>query len=76
LLQNAKAEKLLRTQGEDRDFIQKISASVIDADSAALLYEKFNTAIYHLNRNGNAKLIFTDLSLQILLLMYRNVKAA
>lgn len=76
LLQNAKAEKLLRTQGEDRDFIQKISASVIDADSAALLYEKFNTAIYHLNRNGNAKLIFTDLSLQVLLLMYRNVKAA
>ncbi|NVK49471.1 MAG: hypothetical protein HWE09_06855 [Cyclobacteriaceae bacterium] len=76
LLQNANLEQLLRTQGEDRDFVYKIATHVLDEEAAAELYEKFNQAIYHLDRNGNPKLIFTDLSMDILKLLGRNAKAA
>jgi DNA polymerase-3 subunit delta' len=33
------------------------------------LYDSFNQAHYHLERNGNAKMIFTDLSMEILVMM-------
>ncbi|TFV94712.1 DNA polymerase III subunit delta' [Algoriphagus kandeliae] len=76
LLQNANLEQLLRTQGEDRDFVHKIATHVLDEEAAGELYEKFNQAIYHIDRNGNPKLIFTDLSMDILKLLGRNAKAA
>ncbi|NVJ84864.1 MAG: hypothetical protein HWE15_01065 [Algoriphagus sp.] len=76
LLHNAQLDQMLRTQGEDRDFVEKIATHVLDEDAASELYEKFNEAIYHLDRNGNAKLIFTDLSMDILLLLARYAKKA
>lgn len=69
LLQNVKLESLLRTKGEDRGFIEKISGNVLKEEHIPGLYELFNNAHYHLERNGNAKLIFTDLSMEIVLLM-------
>jgi DNA polymerase III subunit delta' len=41
-------------------------------DHALQLYQTFNTAHYHLERNGNAKMIFTDLSMEILLMLSKN----
>ncbi|MAN88283.1 MAG: hypothetical protein CL555_16175 [Algoriphagus sp.] len=69
LLKNAAVDSLLRTKGEDRDFIEKISGKVLQEEHIPGLYEHFNNAYYHLERNGNAKLIFTDLSMEIVLLM-------
>lgn len=69
LLKNMSLDSLLRTTGEDRDFVNKISVNVLTEDHVNTLYTQFNQAHYHLERNGNAKMIFTDLSMQIVLLM-------
>lgn len=69
LLKNIDLDKLLRTHNEDRGFVNKISKNVLKEEHVADLYEAFNQAHYHLERNGSAKFIFTDLSMNIALLM-------
>ncbi len=72
LLQNLDLDHLLRTTDEDRAFITNISKKVLTEEHALQLYQTFNSAHYHLERNGNAKMIFTDLSMEILLMMSKN----
>jgi len=72
LLKNLDMDHLLRTTDEDRTFINNISKKMLTEDHAIQLYETFNAAHYHLERNGNAKMIFTDLSMEILLMMSKN----
>jgi DNA polymerase-3 subunit delta' len=72
LLKNLDMDQLLRTADEDRTFINNISKKMLTEDHAIQLYETFNAAHYHLERNGNAKMIFTDLSMEILLMMSKN----
>lgn len=69
LLKNFDLDQLLRTTDDDRKFVENISKKVLNEDHAVKLYESFNTAHYHLERNGNAKMIFTDLSMDILMMM-------
>lgn len=69
LLKNFDLDSLLRTTEEDRKFINAISKKVLTEDHAMKLYDSFNQAHYHLERNGNAKMIFTDLSMNILVMM-------
>lgn len=69
LLKNYDLDSLLRTTEEDRKFINAISKRVLTEDHAMKLYDSFNQAHYHLERNGNAKMIFTDLSMEILVMM-------
>jgi DNA polymerase-3 subunit delta' len=72
LLKNLDLDHLLRTTDEDRTFINNISKKMLTEEHAEKLYETFNAAHYHLERNGNAKMIFTDLSMEILLMMSKN----
>jgi DNA polymerase-3 subunit delta' len=72
LLKNLDLDHLLRTTDEDRTFINNISKKMLTEDHAEKLYQTFNAAHYHLERNGNAKMIFTDLSMEILLMMSKN----
>jgi len=72
LLKNLDLDNLLRTTEEDRTFINNISKKVLTEDHVLRLYDSFNKAHYHLERNGNAKMIFTDLSMEILLLMAKS----
>ncbi len=69
MLKNFDLDSLLRTTEEDRRFIDNISKKVLNEDHVLKLYEEFNDAHYHLERNGNAKMIFTDLSMDILVMM-------
>lgn len=69
LLKNAGLDELLRTHDEDRDFVNKISGKVLKEEHVGKLYGDFNMAHYHLERNGNAKFIFTDLSMNVTKLM-------
>ena len=69
LLKNLDLDHLLRTTDDDRTFINNISKKMLTEEHAVQLYETFNAAHYHLERNGNAKMIFTDLSMEILLMM-------
>ncbi len=68
-LKNFDLDQLLRTTDEDRRFVENISKKVLNEDHAVKLCDSFNRAHYHLERNGNAKMIFTDLSMDILMLM-------
>jgi DNA polymerase-3 subunit delta' len=72
LLKNLDMDHLQRTTDEDLAFITNISKKVLTEEHALQLYDTFNAAHYHLERNGNAKMIFTDLSMEILLMMSKN----
>lgn len=72
LLKNLDLDHLLRTTDEDRVFINNISKKMLTEEHAIQLYQTFNDAHYHLERNGNAKMIFTSLSMEILLMMSKN----
>ncbi len=69
LLKNFDLDQLLRTGEEDRKFIDNISKKVLTEDHVLKLYESFNNAHYHIERNGNAKMIFTDVSMDLLMMM-------
>jgi DNA polymerase-3 subunit delta' len=64
LLSISNAKTISRVKGEEEKFIQKFSNyfSVPKIETANRL---INEASYHLDRNGSAKMIFMDLSLQL-----------
>ncbi|MHA7131002.1 DNA polymerase III subunit [Algoriphagus namhaensis] len=66
LLKRLSVEDLLRTQDEDRVFIEKISKVLITEEDVPTIYQKFNEAYYHLERNINAKFVLTVLLLDVL----------
>ncbi|MFH1118854.1 MAG: DNA polymerase III subunit delta [Bacteroidota bacterium] len=53
----------IRTDGEELKFIHDFTP-FIHPMNAMNLYKEFNTAFYHIERNGNAAILFMDLSLQ------------
>lgn len=64
LLHNAGATVIQRAQGEEHQFIEGFS-KVMDVAKTEKAYRLLNDASYHLERNGSAKMIFMDLSLQL-----------
>jgi DNA polymerase III subunit delta' len=64
LLSLSGTNQLHRTQGEELDFIKKFSSqlSILKIEKS---FKLMNDASYHLERNGSAKMIFLDLSLQL-----------
>lgn len=64
LLKSAGADELHRVQGEELKFIQDFS-KVMNVYKIEKSYSLMNDATYHLERNGSAKMIFLDLSLQL-----------
>jgi DNA polymerase-3 subunit delta' len=64
LLHSSGAHTINRTRGEELEFVRKFS-KVLDIDKIEKSFSLLNDAGYHLERNGSAKMIFLDLSLQI-----------
>jgi DNA polymerase-3 subunit delta' len=64
LLYHAKATTMNRTRGDELEFIQRFS-TVLNTDKIGKSYSLLNDASYHLERNGSAKMIFLDLSLNL-----------
>lgn len=64
LLRVSGASELNRTRGEELKFIQDFSR-VMNLEKVERSYNLMNDAAYHLERNGSAKMIFLDLSLQL-----------
>jgi DNA polymerase-3 subunit delta' len=54
--------------GAEAEFSSKFYPFV-NANNIESLYEEFNRAHYHIESNGNAKIVFLDLSLQVALLL-------
>jgi len=64
LLSISQADSIHRIQGEDLKFIQQFSR-VMSVEKIEKSFKLMNDATYHLERNGSAKMIFLDLSLQL-----------
>lgn len=58
------ASDLIRARGDELEFVRNFS-KVMNVDRIHTLTSRFNDSIYHLERNGSAKMIFMDLSIQI-----------
>ncbi|QQL49632.1 DNA polymerase III subunit [Mucilaginibacter ginkgonis] len=57
-------EKLVHLPAEELDTAQKM-AKVISVDAAAAITKELEKAHYHIERNANPKILFLDVSLQI-----------
>jgi DNA polymerase-3 subunit delta' len=64
LLHSAGARQINRTRGEELGFVQNFS-KVLDVEKIERSVNLMNDAEYHLERNGSAKMIFLDLSLNM-----------
>ena len=68
LVCNFASNDLQRLRGEEQDFTQKFS-SFIHENNAVELIEALKKAHYDISRNASAKILFTDLSLKLVLLL-------
>jgi DNA polymerase-3 subunit delta' len=68
LLFNFRLERLVKLEGDEYNFVQKLSPFINQANGHAVS-EEFNKAIYHIERNANAKMVFLDLSFSLVKLM-------
>jgi DNA polymerase-3 subunit delta' len=66
-------KKLLRVDGEELDFVQKLSTK-LDGNMCNRLADEMNEAIIHIERNGSGKIIFTDLSLKCIRIVRQTEK--
>ncbi len=64
LLSVSGSDSIHRVQGEELKFIQQFT-SVMNVQKIEKSFKLMNDATYHLERNGSAKMIFLDLSLQL-----------
>ena len=65
LLMLSGANSINRIRGEELDSIQRLSKVMNSVDKVEKSFKLINDASYHLERNGSAKMIFMDLSLQL-----------
>jgi len=71
LLEKYSLSELLRSQSEEREFIEKLSANTLSEFDVNFIYGRFNDSFYHLERNVNAKFVLTSLLMDILGLIRR-----
>ena len=73
LLHNYKAEKLVYIQPKTANFKLEKFAPFITGVNILGITSEIEDAIYHIERNGNAKIIFTDLSIKLTRLIHKKV---
>jgi len=64
--------ELVNLRNEERAFLEKF-AKFINNQNISELNEEFNLASYHLERNANAKILFTDLLIKLTKLIKKGV---
>jgi DNA polymerase-3 subunit delta' len=71
LLKNYKADSLLFFESRDTKFSIEKFAPFIHQNNIFEITSALEDAAYHVERNGNAKIIFTDLSIQLTRLIHK-----
>ena len=71
LLKNYKADALLYFESEQGDFSIEKFAPFVHQNNIFEITTALEDAIYHIERNGNAKIIFSDISIQLTRLIHR-----
>jgi DNA polymerase III subunit delta' len=64
LIMAYQGDVVMKTAGAEKQFIEKFHQRIIGADTIEIV-EEFNNAIYHIERNANAKILFMDISLKL-----------
>lgn len=72
LLFNYQAESLVYYESGIQGFDMKKFAPFITGNNITEIYKELNDAVYHIERNGNAKIILTDLSIKLTRLIHKN----
>ncbi|MFD2033645.1 ATP-binding protein [Belliella marina] len=75
ILSKSQLSGLMRSVPQDRSFIENLGLHVLDEEKISNMYTKMNQAHYHLERNANAKILFTDLSFQLARIMRKKTNA-
>jgi len=71
MLINYGAEALAYMKINDAGFQLKKFAPFIHENNIIIITEELEKAIYHIERNGNAKIVFTDLSIKLTRLLHK-----
>lgn len=71
LLKNYKADSLLYFESKDPKFSIEKFAPFVHQNNIFEISSALEDASYHIERNGNAKIIFTDLSIQLTRLIHK-----
>ena len=71
LLKNYKADSLIFFESQNANFSIEKFAPFIHQNNIFEIVESLENANYHIERNGNAKIIFTDLSIQLTKLIHK-----
>jgi DNA polymerase-3 subunit delta' len=71
LLKNYKADSLLYYKTSDKNFSIEKFAPFVHQNNIYEITSALEDASYHIERNGNAKIIFTDLSIQLTRLIHK-----
>jgi len=75
LLLNYKADELVYLEPKSESFkLEKFAPFVHDANIIDITKE-LQDAIYHIERNGNSKIILTDLSIKLTRLLHKKSQA-
>jgi len=64
ILINNGVNQIGRVEGDVLDFVQKLSQFVHEANQKEIM-EEFNKACFHIERNGNPKIVILDLSIKM-----------
>ena len=72
LLFNYQTESLVYYESGVQGFDIKKFAPFITGNNITEIYKELNDAMYHVERNGNAKIILTDLSIKLTRLIHKN----
>lgn len=64
---------LVKMPKEKLEFVGKF-AKIMDIENSMQFISEFNDAIYHIERNANPKILFTDLTFKMLIMMNKKKK--
>ncbi|WP_100613681.1 DNA polymerase III subunit [Confluentibacter citreus] len=72
LLLNYKAQELIYLQPKTESFKLEKFAPFVHGNNILEISDELQDAIYHIERNGNSKIILTDLSIKLTRLLHKN----
>lgn len=71
LLANYQANSLVFLETKEEKFELQKFAPFVDGGNISEIYKELEDAIYHIERNGNSKIILTDLSIKLTRLIHK-----
>ncbi|MFA7445100.1 MAG: DNA polymerase III subunit delta' [Flavobacteriaceae bacterium] len=71
MLLNYQTKKLVYLEPDVENFTLEKFAPFVNGNNIQEIYKELSDAVYHIERNGNAKLILTDLSIKLTRLIHK-----